>query len=123
MKTQSAKAKGRKLQQFISATVVNAFPVLETDDVVSRPMGSGGVDIMMSPKAQKVFPVSIESKNTKVKPAGKARDQAGSNAYEGTVPAVAWKPPGKGMDDTVVMLKLHDLIELVKIVRGEHGEK
>jgi hypothetical protein len=123
MKTASAKAKGRLLQQHIVKTILDAFENLEPDDVVSRPMGSPGVDVMLSPKAQRVFPVSIESKNTKVKPGSSALAQAEYNTYARTVGGVAWKPHGKPMKDTLVMLKLDALIDLIKIVRYERFRK
>ena len=51
MKPQSAKAKGRKLQQGICNLIVSSFPELNADDVLSRSSGAGGVDIMLSPLA------------------------------------------------------------------------
>lgn len=74
---------------------------------------------MLSPKAQKVFPLSIESKNTKMRPGPAAMKQAEANCYPNTVAGVAWKPKGKGMHDTVIMLKLDDLCDLIKQIREE----
>ena len=119
MKTASAKAKGRILQQYIAKTIIAFFEELEEDDVVSRPMGSGGVDIMLSPLAQKLFPVSVEAKNTKSKPGPGELAQSRANAYDGTVPVVAWKPPGKGMQMTMVMMTLDDLCALINQIREE----
>lgn len=119
MKPQSAKAKGRELQKFLAELIVLSFKGLESDDVVSRPMGSSGIDLLMSPEAQRVFPISIESKNTKTKPGPSALEQAKYNVYPGTFPAVVWKPPRKSMIDSLVTMRFEDLIELVKKVRDE----
>lgn len=121
IKPSSAKAKGRNAQKLIAAHIVEKFPELSEDDVVSRPMGSGGADLLMSPLAQKVFPVSVESKATKAVPAGNATEQAAYNAYDKTVPAVVWKRPRTGPDagKLSVFMTLDDLIELIKIVRAQ----
>jgi hypothetical protein len=63
MKSQSAKAKGRRLQQTVRDAVLGAFKTLEPDDVRSTSMGAGGEDILLSPKARKLFPYSVECKN------------------------------------------------------------
>lgn len=62
MKTSSAKAKGRKLQQTVRDAILATFPDLEPDDVRSCAMGSQGEDIQLSPAAQRVFPYSVECK-------------------------------------------------------------
>ena len=46
MKVQSAKAKGRKLQQWFTRLLVDALD-LDEEDMESRPMGSQGEDIIM----------------------------------------------------------------------------
>lgn len=74
---------------------------------------------MLSPLAQKVFPVSVESKNTRTKPGPGELKQAEANRYDDTVAAVAWKPHGKGYDQTMIMMKVTDLCDLIKKVRSE----
>lgn len=61
--TQSAKAKGRRLQQTVRDSVLRTFPSLEPDDVRSTSMGAGGEDVQLSPAARKLFPYSVECKN------------------------------------------------------------
>lgn len=61
--TQSAKAKGRRLQQAVRDSVLSTFPSLEPDDVRSTSMGAGGEDVQLSPAARKLFPYSVECKN------------------------------------------------------------
>lgn len=60
---QSAKAKGRRLQQAVRDNILSAFPSLEPDDVRSTSMGAGGEDVQLSPAARKLFPYSVECKN------------------------------------------------------------
>ena len=115
MKTQSAKAKGRKLQQMVAETILEVFPFLHEDDVVSRPMGSGGEDIMLSRKAREWCPFSFECKNTKTFPSTKALDQARANR-KGHLANVCWKPPRKGKDDVIIYFNLKEFLEWV---RGE----
>jgi hypothetical protein len=63
MKAQSAKAKGRRLQQTVRDAILEAYPSLEPDDVRSTSMGAGGEDVQLSPAARKLFPYSVECKN------------------------------------------------------------
>ena len=118
MKPSSAKAKGRKWQQICAALLVKSFD-LHPDDIVSRPMGSGGVDLMMSPLAQQRIGVSFECKKTTVEPTLKALEQARFNAYVGTVGVVAWQPRGVGGESGVVTMDLADFISLVKRANGQ----
>lgn len=61
---QSAKGKGRRLQQEIERRIKEIFPHLSGNDVVSRPMGSQGADLIMSPLAERTLPYDFEMKNT-----------------------------------------------------------
>ena len=63
MKTQSCKAKGRRLQQKIVEDLYKVFHDLEEGDLRSTPMGSGGEDVQMFAKAMKLIPYSFEAKN------------------------------------------------------------
>ena len=63
MKTQSAKAKGRKLQQWTADQILKAFPHLESDDVRSTSMGVSGSDVQLSPLARKSFAYDVECKS------------------------------------------------------------
>jgi len=116
MKTSSCKNKGRLLQQFVAKLIATSFE-LSPDDVVSRPMGSPSCDIMMSPLAQKRFPISVECKNSKAKPGPDSLEQAKYNCYKDTTPVVAWKPHRAPMDRTLVIMELIDLINLIKRIR------
>lgn len=62
IKTSSAKAKGRRLQQEVAALILATFPTLEPDDARSTSMGAGGEDVQLSPAARRVFPFTVECK-------------------------------------------------------------
>ena len=62
MKTQSAKAKGRRLQQWVRDQLIEHLMVNE-EDVESRSMGASGEDLIMARDARRKFPYSIECKN------------------------------------------------------------
>ena len=47
MKTQSAKAKGRKLQKWFRELLIDVLKIHE-EDIESRSMGAGGEDLIMA---------------------------------------------------------------------------
>lgn len=63
MKAQSAKAKGRKLQQWTRDRVLDIYSHLEEDDVRSTSMGVSGSDLQLSPLARKSFQYDVECKS------------------------------------------------------------
>lgn len=77
---QSRKAKGRNFQKEIVQEILTFFPELEPDDVQWRSMGASGEDIMLSPKARKIFPVSIEAKCQETLNFWQAYEQSKTNA-------------------------------------------
>jgi len=114
IKTSSAKAKGRKFQQSIRDRILEAFAdELEKDDVLSTSMGASGVDIQLSPLAQKVFPISVEAKATRKHPAMAEMRQAKSNIYPNTTAAVCWSPHGTGPQDSMITLNFDDFLALL----------
>src|SRR3954467_3259894 len=65
MLTSSAKAKGRRLQQYVRDSlrqIGKAFGLVD-GDCESRGMGQNGCDLILSPAALKHFPFDIECKN------------------------------------------------------------
>tara|TARA_B100001245_G_C22569068_1_gene283498 strand:+ start:173 stop:508 length:336 start_codon:yes stop_codon:yes gene_type:complete len=89
MKTSSAKAKGRLLQKWFANLLVEELEV-DREDLESRPMGSGGEDIIMGKQTREVFPYSIECKNQEAVNVWKAYEQAESNC-KGYEPLVVIK--------------------------------
>jgi hypothetical protein len=93
MKTQSAKAKGRRLQQWVRDQLIESLDV-HPEDVESRSMGAQGEDVMLARAAREKFPFSIECKNVEKLNVWDAYDQAKVNSgnYE---PIVVMKRNGK----------------------------
>ena len=75
MKTQSAKAKGRRLQQWIRDQLIEKL-LVDEQDVESRSMGASGEDLIMARDARRKFPYSIECKNVEKVNVWEAYDQA-----------------------------------------------
>jgi hypothetical protein len=82
MKTSSAKAKGRDLQNKVRDLIIASFPVNEFD-VKSTPMGCSGEDIWLSDAARKLFPFSVECKNQERLNLWASWEQAVSNTTAG----------------------------------------
>lgn len=65
MKTSSAKAKGRVLQQWAAKKIseITGIPWGKDELISSREMGQSGTDVRLIGKAKKLFPFAIECKN------------------------------------------------------------
>lgn len=110
MLTQSAKAKGRRLQQIVRDAILKAFPSLTERDVVSTSMGTSGVDVQLSEAGFKCFPWNVECKNLArvavyrfIEQGAKDRDNAGK-------PLVVVKENGK---QPLAIVYFEDFMELV----------
>ena len=79
MKTQSAKAKGRRLQQWFRDLLVSKLGI-HKEDIESRSMGAGGEDLIMARSARQKFPYSIECKNQEKLNVWNAYTQCDQNA-------------------------------------------
>jgi len=86
MKTSSAKAKGRKLQQWFRDCLIDVLEIHE-EDIESRSMGAGGEDLIMARAAREKFPYSVECKNQEKINIWESYKQADSNSkvYEPVV--------------------------------------
>jgi len=92
MKTSSAKAKGRRLQDYIRDTLRKLFKTeLEDDDIKSAIMGENGEDIKFSPAARKLIPFSIEAKNQEKLNIHSALKQCEENSSEDRIPLLVFK--------------------------------
>tara|TARA_B100000035_G_C20535864_1_gene351684 strand:- start:48 stop:404 length:357 start_codon:yes stop_codon:yes gene_type:complete len=91
IKTSSAKAKGRRLQQLVRDKILEIFPKLTSDDVRSTSMGATGEDILLSSAARKLFPYSVECKSRKNIAVYSDYDQAQNNCPDGAEPLVIMK--------------------------------
>lgn len=63
MRPQSAKAKGRRFQQWCAERFKQRLPELTGNDVRSLSMGAAGDDLILSPAAQRLLPYGFEMKN------------------------------------------------------------
>lgn len=110
MKTSSAKNKGRRLQQYIRDKLLEWAPDLKPDDIRSASMGSGGEDILFSPAAREVYPISIESKNCEKASPWEWYRQAQENS-NGHIPVVIFS---RNRSEAMVMLSFEDWLRLVR---------
>ena len=79
MKTSSAKAKGRRFQQWVRDLLIEDLDI-HPEDIESRSMGAGGEDLIMARAAREKFPMSIECKNQEKVNVWKSYDQAKANS-------------------------------------------
>ena len=97
MKTSSAKAKGRRLQQKFMQLLIEKLDI-DPEDIESRSMGAGGEDLIMSKAARNKFPYSIECKNQERLNIWTAWEQANGN---------------KGLYEPLVVIKKNGIRPLV----------
>lgn len=90
MRPQSAKAKGRRLQQWMCELIIQKLSVAP-EDCRSCSMGAGGEDIKLSAAARAKFPYSVECKNTESLNVWRAFQQCEANAPAGAQPLVCIK--------------------------------
>ena len=109
MKTQSAKAKGRRLQQWFRDLLIEKLDI-HPDDVESRSMGAGGEDLIMARAAREKFPFSIEAKNQEKLNVWEAYKQASENSgdYE---PLVVLK---RNNHKPLVLIDAESFVKLIK---------
>ena len=107
MRPQSAKAKGRRLQQQFRDLLIEKLDI-HPEDIESRSMGAGGEDLIMARAAREKFPFSIECKNVEKLNVWEAYNQAKENSkdYE---PIVVMK---KNNQKALVVLDAEKFVEI-----------
>ena len=107
MRPQSAKAKGRRLQQQFRELLIETLGI-HPEDIENRSMGAGGEDLIMARAAREKFPFSIECKNQEKLNVWDAYKQASENSknYE---PIVVMK---KNNHKTLVVLAAAKFVKL-----------
>ena len=107
MRPQSAKAKGRRLQQQFRELLIEKLDI-HPEDIENRSMGAGGEDLIMSRAARDKFPYSIECKNQEKLNVWEAYKQASENSkdYE---PIVVMK---KSNHKTLIVLDAEKFVKL-----------
>ena len=108
-KTQSAKAKGRRLQQWFRDLLIEKLDI-HPEDIESRSMGAGGEDLIMARAAREKFPYSIECKNQESVNLWKSYDQAKENSkdYEPVVVLKRNNSKPLVLVDAEYFVKLHE---------------
>ena len=109
MKTQSAKAKGRRLQQWFRDLLIEKLDI-HPEDIESRSMGAGGEDLIMARAARQRFPYSIECKNQESINLWKSYEQAQENSkdYEPVVVLKRNNTKPLVLVDAEYFVKLHE---------------
>ena len=123
MKTQSAKAKGRRLQQWIRDVLIEKLNI-HPEDIESRSMGAGGEDVIMARAARQKFPYSIECKNQEKINIWSAYEQAAQNSGDYTPLVVLKRNRSKPLIliDAETFIDLHKLIDNTNTTTFMHGE-
>lgn len=108
MKTQSAKAKGRELENF----VVQKLRQRGLDSRATRNPGSGSGkqkgDIWNS------LGLCIECKNTKKAPGKEEFEQVRREAMGYQTEVIIWHPPKMPMEESKVILNINDFLDLIE---------
>jgi hypothetical protein len=109
VRPQSAKQKGRKLQQLVRDLILDTFPSLGKDDVRSTSMGNSGEDVQLSPAARKLVPYQIECKSKATSYIHTVYEQA--KAHGEHEPLVIIK---KNRGDVLAVVSLEHYMRLLK---------
>lgn len=111
MKTSSAKAKARVLQQYVVKKILEKFPSLTERDVKSVPMGVTGADVMLSEAASKLFNFSVECKAQESLSIWKSLEQAESeNRDKDLIPLLVFK---RNFSKVYCALEFDKLMEII----------
>jgi len=111
MRTSSAKAKGQRLSKEIKEVILSTFPQLQQEDVNVVPSGVKGMDIWLSPIAQKLFPFAVEAKNQENARPWEWIKQAESNQKENLKPIVVFK---RNREEPYIIISLKNFMEIVR---------
>jgi hypothetical protein len=106
LKTRSAKNKGKRLQKEAAAMIRTH---IDPRDVSSNMMSEAGVDVKLSPLAEKHFPFSVECKNVEKLNIWAALEQAETNCLPNTKPMLIFK---RNHCPTYVVLRVEDYFQV-----------
>ena len=108
MKPQSAKAKGRRLQQEFRKQLIEELEI-HPEDIESRSMGAGGEDLIMARAAREKFPYSVECKNQEKINIWDSLQQAEENSGDYD-PVLIFK---RNRSKTYAVINIEKFIELI----------
>tara|TARA_B100000073_G_C23570533_1_gene507939 strand:- start:129 stop:473 length:345 start_codon:yes stop_codon:yes gene_type:complete len=107
----SRKSKGAAFQKEIREVLLEKFgDKLEPDDIKTAVMGESGIDIKLSPAAQRLFPWAVEAKRTEKVSLRAWWDQARANSTEKLKPLLITKQNRK---EPLVVMSLEDFLNLL----------
>lgn len=109
--TSAAKAKGRRLQDFVAESFLKMYSSLEDDDVKTAIMGESGTDIKLSPAARKLIPFDIECKNQEKLNIWSSIIQCESNCKNERIPLLVFK---RNRSKTYACIEFEKLLELLQ---------
>ena len=117
MRPQSAKSKGRRLQQWVRLKLLALLNVAP-EDIESRSMGAAGEDLMLSQEARRQWPYSVECKNQEALNVWSSWDQACANAgdYE---PVLFIK---KNYRPVLAVIRADHFLQLSTTQKGDKNE-
>lgn len=123
MKVSSAKAKGRRLQQWAMRQIskLTGIPCGKDELIASREMGQSGTDVRLIGKAQQAFPYSVECKYQETWSIPAWIKQAKENQKEGTEWLLFIK---KNHHEEIVVLDAEVFFKLLqkpKLIRRKGG--
>lgn len=109
--TSAAKAKGRRLQDFVAESFLKMHPSLEDDDVKTAIMGESGTDIKLSPAARRLIPFDTECKNQEKLNIWSSISQCETNCKESRIPLLVFK---RNRTKTYACIEFEKLLELLQ---------
>jgi hypothetical protein len=110
MKTSSAKAKGRRLQDAVVDSLYNKYKILREGDIKPAIMGESGRDVKLSPAAEDIIPFDIECKNQETTSVWAWMKQAEENVKGDRIPLVIFK---RNHSKTYALLEWETLLEIL----------
>jgi hypothetical protein len=110
MKSRSAKHKGRRFQAAVRKLILERFPQLGDEDVTAAIRSEPGTDIKLSPRAQQMFPYSVECKNVERLNIWSALSQAQANTKHGTTALLVF---GRNRTEPYIAIPLAEFMSLL----------
>lgn len=114
-----AKNAGIYLQKMVVSKLLEKFPQLTEEDIVSCQASQGGEDIQLSNMARKTLPISIECKHVKSFPKTVMdwfkQAESNSGKYE---PVVIAKKRGMRGEQPKVIINMNHYIDLLEKAYG-----
>lgn len=121
---QSAKAKGRRLQQWTANMIsrVTHLPWGKDEMIASREMGQSGVDVRLIGEAKQLFPFSVECKAQETWSLPEWIRQAESNVMEDTTWLLIFKrnneKPIAAMDAEKFFMLWSQVLNMAQALQG-----